>query len=182
MARAEVIAHTMALTDTISPELVSRIGEHVASVLESAPKNAFPKPATARVGAILNTTAKDAREKVLEALFNRDATFAGGVKRAIFAFGHIPQRVLPTDIPGIMRDIDQDTIITAIAAGMAEEPMAAEFILENMSKRLAEQIRDDAEARSPPAAAEGNDAMARIIAKIRELEEAGEIKLLVPED
>ena len=52
--------------------------------------------------------------------------------------------------------------------------------MENMSKRLAEQLRDDAEARNAPKPEEGEAAMAAVIAAIRDLEADGEISLLPP--
>ena len=178
--RAEVLAHTVALTETITPELVARIGVHIATVLAAAPTSAFAKSAADRVGAILNSSSKSAREKVLEGLLDRDAEFGTGVKRAIFAFTHVPQRLKPSDVPLITRDVPPDQLVTALAAGMESEPMSVEFLLENMSKRLAEQMRDDAEARGTPAEDEGEAAMAAVVATIRKLEEAGEIKLIAP--
>jgi flagellar motor switch protein FliG len=51
-----------------------------------------------------------------------------------------------------------------------------------MSKRLAEQLRDDADARKAPKPDEGEAAMAAVIAAIRDLETEGEITLLIPDD
>lgn len=180
--RAEILAHAIALTEKVSPDLVDRIGTHVADLLDAEPQSAFGKPAADRVGAILNTTAKAARDTVLSGLETRNAAFASVVKRAIFSFGHIPTRVQPADVPVITREIEPETFTTALAAAMAEEPLAVEFILENMSKRLAEQVRDDAEARGTPKPDEGNAAMSAVVAAIRTLEEAGSIVLLTPED
>lgn len=178
--RIEVLTHTMALTETITPDLVDRIGVHVAGVLDAVPPMAFSKPATERVGAILNTTAKEAREQVLEGLLARNAEFGAGVKRSIFSFGHIPTRINPTDVPAILRQTDNETFLVALAAGLVEEPLSVEFLLENMSKRLAEQMRDEAEGRGTPSLQDGEAAMAAVVATIREMEESGEIKLLAP--
>ncbi|MEJ6395225.1 FliG C-terminal domain-containing protein [Gymnodinialimonas sp. 2305UL16-5] len=180
--RAEVLAHTVALTETITPDLVHRIGVHLSNIVSNVPSNAFKKPAADRVGAILNSFGKDAREKVLEGLVSRDSVFASGVKRAIFAFGHIPQRVQPGDVGLITRDVPQDVLIPALAAGMEAEPLAVEFLLENMSKRLAEQLRDEAESGGTPTEEDGAAAMAAVVAAIRTLEERGELKLIAPDD
>ncbi|MEX3014956.1 FliG C-terminal domain-containing protein [Gymnodinialimonas hymeniacidonis] len=180
--RSDILAHSMALTETITPDLVERIGLHLAGVLDSAPVNAFEKAAAERVGAILNATPQEARDRMLEGLQARDEPFAAEVRKSIFAFPHIPARVEPADVPLIMRKVDGDTAVTALAAGKGAAPLTVEFLLENMSKRLAEQMRDDADARNAPKPEEGEAAMAEVIASIRELEAEGEITLLPPED
>ncbi|OAN84273.1 hypothetical protein A8B78_07335 [Jannaschia sp. EhC01] len=178
--RAEVLAHTVALTESITPELVERIGEHIAQVLEAIPPQAFAKTAAERVGAILNSTPQAAREKMLEGLDTRDAPFAKEVRKSIFSFNHIPMRVDPPDVPIIVRRADAQSIIVAFAAGLTAAPLTVEFMLENMSKRLAEQMRDEAEGLGTPKAEEGEAAMAELISTIRDLEASGDLKLLPP--
>ena len=178
--RSEVLAHSMALTETITPDLVDRIGVHIAGVLDAEPVKAFDSAAAERVGAILNATPQAARDRMLDSLTERDEPFATEVRKSIFAFPHIPMRLEPADVPLVMRKVDGDTAVTALAAGKVGAPLAVEFLLENMSKRLAEQLRDDAEARTPPKPEEGEAAMADVIAAIRDLESAGEITLLPP--
>lgn len=176
--RGEVVAHTVALTETITPELVDRIGIHIATVLEAIPPQAFAKTAAERVGAILNSTPQAAREKMLEGLNTRDAPFAKDVRKSIFSFNHIPIRVDPPDVQIIVRKADAKSIIVAFAAGLAAAPLTVEFLLENMSKRLAEQMRDEAEGLGQPKPEEGEAAMADLVSTIRDLEAAGEITLL----
>ena len=180
--RSDILAHSMALTETITPDLVDRIGLHVAAVIDSAPINAFDKAAAVRVGAILNASPQEMRDRMLESLDTRDAPFAVEVRKNIFTFEHIPSRVEPADVPIIMRRVNGDTAVTALAAAKTAAPLSVEFLLENMSKRLAEQLRDDAEARNPPKPEEGEAAMAEVIAAIRALEAEGELTLIVPDD
>ncbi len=180
--RSDVLAHSMALTAEISPDLVDRIGLHIITILDAAPINAFDKAAAERVGAILNATPQEARDRMLENLQSRDEPFAAEVRKSIFAFPHIPARLEAADVPLVMRKVDGDTAVTALAAGKASAPLTVEFLLENMSKRLAEQLRDDADARKAPKPDEGEAAMAAVIAAIRDLETEGEITLLIPDD
>lgn len=178
--RGQILAHTVALTETITPELVDRIGVHIAQVLEAIPPLAFAKSAAERVGAILNSTPQAAREKMLEGLNTRDAPFAKEVRKSIFSFNHIPMRVDPPDVPIIMRKADAKSVIVAFAAGLANAPLTVEFLLENMSKRLAEQMRDEAEGLGTPKPEEGEAAMADLVSTIRDLEASGDLTLLPP--
>ncbi|MCU4653856.1 flagellar motor switch protein FliG [Roseibacterium sp. SDUM158016] len=181
-ARAELIAHAVALTDTVQPETILRIGEQLHAQIVAEPKRAFPTGPVQRVGAILNAVNTAAREAVLEGLDARDAAFAGEVRRAIFTFHHIPKRVEAADVPRITRAVDGETLKTALAAGLVQAPLAVEFLLENMSKRMAEQLRDEAEAAGAPREAAGEAAMQAVVAAIRGLEEAGELRLLTEEE
>ena len=150
--------------------------------MQAQPVPAFSVPPADRVGAILNAAAAATREGVLEGLEAQDAEFADHVRKAIFTFDHIPKRLEPTDVPKVMRQVDGETTVTALAAGMQAAPVAVEFLLENMSKRMAEQLRDDAEARGQVRGPEGEAAMAEVVTVIRSLADDGGIRLIAQED
>jgi flagellar motor switch protein FliG len=176
--RAQTIAHAVSLTATISPKTVARIGQHLVGQVQMQPVSAFGASAVDRMGAMLNAMPGQTRDSLLEGLEARDADFAGEVRRAIFTFAHIPKRVEATDVPRILRQVEPDQLTLALAAGMEAAPLSVEFILENMSKRLAEQMREEVEAAGKPREEEGDMAMAAVIAAIRDLEERGELRLI----
>lgn len=180
--RAQVIAHAVSLTATVTPAMVDRIGVHLAVQMQDAAEPAFRASPVDRVGAILNSVSGSLRETLLGGLAARDAGFAGDVRRAIFTFQHIPKRVEPTDVPRILRRVEPDVVTRAIAAGLSDAPLTVEFLLENMSKRLADQIRDEAETLGKPRGEDGEAAMAEVVTAIRALEEEGEVRLIPPED
>lgn len=177
--RAPAVAHAVSLTATISPQTIETIGETLLNQIRATPRSAFKASAVDRVGAILNSATGVTRDAVLEGIIARDALFGEEVRRAIFTFDHIPRRIDPKDVPKIIREVDSDSLVTALAAGLEGAPLSVEFLLENMSKRMAEQLREEAEGRSMPRLEEGEAAQARIVAAIRDLESAGEL-LLVP--
>lgn len=180
--RAEVVAHAVSLTGAISPDTVERIGATLVAQMKDKPKPAFKTNAVSRIGAILNSSTGSLRDAILEGLAARDADFADDVRRAIFTFDHIPRRVEPTDVPKIIREVEADTLITALSMGLQAAPLSVEFLLENMSKRMADQLREDAESRNLPRPAEGEAAMGQVVGVIRTLEEAGEITLIAQEE
>jgi flagellar motor switch protein FliG len=180
--RAELIAHAVSLTDTVTPDTTLRIGEQLHARILAEPKRAFRTDPVSRVGAILNAVGSAARDAVLDGLDTRDAAFAGQVRRAIFTFEHIPKRVSAADVPRIASALDGQTFATALAAGMVKAPLSVEFLLENMSKRMAEQLRDQAEGSGPPREETGEAAMAAVVAAIRQLEENGDLRLIVEDD
>ncbi len=177
--RAPAVAHAVSLTATVSPQTIEIIGETLLNQIRSTPRSAFKASALDRVGAILNSATGVTRDAVLEGIIARDALFGEEVRRAIFTFDHIPRRIDPKDVPKIIREVESDSLVTALAASLETAPLSVEFLLENMSKRMAEQLREEAEGRGTPRAEEGEAAQARIVTAIRDLESAGEL-LLVP--
>ncbi len=179
--RARQITYAMSLTGAISPEVVERIGRSLAEQLDAQPATAFSEGPVERVGAILNFSPASTREEVLEGLEQDDATFAREVRKAIFTFANIPKRIDPRDIPRITRNLDQAQLITALAAATGPLRESAEFILSAMSRRMADQLREEMENLGTVKASDGEAAMNAVVNAIRELEAAGEI-LLIAED
>lgn len=182
--RARRVAFAMSLTANVDPETVRRIGQSLATQIDQQPLRAFETGPAERIGAILNITANATREQVLSGLESDDAGFAQEVRRKIFTFDLIPARLAPRDVPKVLRMVPQDVLITALAAAGSQEKLApvTEFLLQNISQRLAQSLRDELEASGPVKEKEGEAAMTEIIAMIRQLEGAGELALIPPED
>ncbi len=181
-ARARRIAYAISLTGNIAPDVVRRIGLSLASQLDAQPMKAFAEGPVERVGAILNFSPAATREDVLEGLHQQDEGFATEVRRAIFTFANIPSRIDPRDIPKITRDVDPAKLITALASASGAAAKATEFILANMSQRMAGSMREEMEALGKVRDRDGEEAQNAVVAVIRDLEEAGEIFLVAEED
>ncbi|MEM1350966.1 MAG: FliG C-terminal domain-containing protein [Pseudomonadota bacterium] len=179
---ARRITYAVSQTSAVTPDAVDRIGLSLATQLDAEPLKAFQNGPVERVGAILNSTTSVTRDDVLEGLDETDAGFAEMVRRAIFTFANIPQRIAARDIPRVVRMLDQESLLTALAgaeaAGMKD---AADFILENMSARMADQLREDMQDRGKVSAPEMEEAASQIVQVIRDMEAAGDL-LLVVED
>ena len=182
--RARRVAYAVSQTGNVDPETVRRIGISLVSQLDALPPRAFESGPVERVGAILNVSAALTREDVLQGLQETDADFADLVRRAIFTFVHLPRRVLGRDVPKIIRLVDQPVLVTALAAtvGVAELEVAAEFMLANMSQRMAQGLREEMASRGRVKEKDAEAAMAAVVMAIRQLEAAGEIVLIQPEE
>ncbi|MBQ1202740.1 MAG: flagellar motor switch protein FliG [Loktanella sp.] len=179
-ARARRITYAMSLTADVAPDVVRRIGRALAQDHAQNAPLAFDKAPPQRLGAILNSAATDTREDVLDGLGSTDPDFASDVRRTNFTFQDIAARVKPTDIPNVIRGVDNTVLSTALAAALAGDTMlvaSAAYILENLSQRMASQLREEADERGAVRKADGETAMATITAAIRELVDAGMITL-----
>ncbi len=180
---ARRITYAVNQTNAVTPEAVDRIGLSLAAQLDAEPISAFDEGPVQRVGAILNNSTSATREDMLSGLDETDEAFAVEVRKAIFTFANIPARISPRDLPGVLRNVEQEQLVTALAAaqqtGMED---AADFVLENMSGRLADQLREEIAEAGTIKTADGEAAMAAIVAVIREMEASGELLLLAVED
>ncbi|MEP2027932.1 MAG: FliG C-terminal domain-containing protein [Paracoccaceae bacterium] len=180
--KARSITYAVSLTGAVTPDAVDRIGLSLASQLDDKPVMAFALDPVERVGEILNSSMAATRDDVLSGLDETDADFASLVRRAIFTFLNIPDRIEPRDIPKVLREIDQAQVVIALAAAKADGmEEAAEFILSNLSGRMSDSIREEMEEAGTIKPRIGEAAMAEFIGAIRKLEASGDITLVVPE-
>ncbi len=182
--RARRVAYAVSMTGNVDPETVRRIGAALLAELDNQPPKAFDQGPVERVGAILNVSPTLTRDDVLQGLEAEDAEFAAEVRKAIFTFVHIPSRLAPRDTPKITRLVEQPLLVTALAAATGKPGLeeAAEFILANISQRLAQGLREEMGTRGRVKDKDAEEAMTAIIAAIRTLETSGEITLIQPEE
>lgn len=177
-ARARQIASAMSLTDRVEAAALRRIGMALLHAADSLIRPAISGAPVEKVGAILNLTSSTRRNEVLEGLDQDDAEFAREVRKAIFAWEHIPQRVDPRDVPRIIREVEPQTLRHALAAQAEPDRDAAEFILNALPSRMAESLRDEVAEAGRIRAEEITAATGEIVLAIRRMEEAGDLFLI----
>lgn len=180
---ARRITYAVSQTNAVTPEAIDRIGLSLAAQFDAEPVVAFDSGPVQRVGAILNSSTAATRDDMLSGLDETDEAFAAEVRKAIFTFGNIKTRVAVRDLAKVLKEVDQAVLVTAFvsaeATGLED---VVEFVLENMSKRMAEQIREEMNELGKVKAADGEEAMSSVVAAVRSLEASGEIMLLTEED
>ncbi len=180
---ARRITFAVSKTTNVTPEAVERIGWSLAAQLDQRPTPAFKDEPGARIGAILNQSTATTRDGLLTALNEEDADFAETVRQSIFIFSHIPKRIMPRDVPAILRGVEQPVLVSALAGAAApEDQETVDFMLSNMSSRMAENLREEMAERGKVKQAEAEEAMSQIILAIRNLLDDGTIALVETED
>ena len=175
--QAYALAIAISRTENIAPDVVTRIGATLAAQVSVKPPRAFATPSAKRLGAILNASPAGLRGSLLGHLATEDESFASGVRQAIFTFQDIPLRVELRDVPAIMRTIAPEDMTAIMAAERPDDAVAIGFLLDNMSKRAVETLREDAEARAKPDTLTYEAASNRVAALVRDLADAGQIAL-----
>lgn len=182
---ARRVTFAVSQTETIGADAVASIGNGLVADYCKTKQSAFEKPPVDRVGDILNSSPAAVRDDVLTGLDSADETFAKSVRKAIFTFANIPDRLRPIDVPTCLRVIDGDEMSKAIAGawGMGgDDTVAADYILSCISQRMANQMKEDANALGTIKPTDAEEAMNAVSAAIRELADAGTITLIDPEE
>jgi len=179
--RARRITYAVSLTGSVTPEAVDRIGLALAAQLDTRAPRAFTEEPVKRLGAILDNSTASTRDDLLEGLEETDGDFAARVRKAIFTFADIPARLAPLDVPRAVRELDQDSLVRALAAAMQMgQQDAADYVLSNMSRRMADTLRESMAEAGTIRTREGEAALAEVVRAIRRLADRGEITLQSP--
>jgi flagellar motor switch protein FliG len=171
--RADVLMR-IATLDGVQPSALQELDD----ILERQYAGSFSLTSPASGGKetaanILNFLDADAEQKITEAIQQVDETLADEIRNLMFVFSNL----LDVDDRGIqtlLREVPSDTLLLALK-GADEE--VKNKIFKNMSKRAADMLLDDLEAKGPVRLSEVEEAQKAILAVAKRLADEGEIAL-----
>ncbi|MGB0498807.1 MAG: flagellar motor switch protein FliG [Rubricella sp.] len=135
------------------------------------------KPAEV-IGGVMNNISSDARERLLKHLEERKPQLAQDVVRTMFTFADIPARVEGRDVGVVLRAVEEDVLLTALKHAETRKLPTADFILGNITRRLADRYRGELDTMQDVKQRDGEKAQQEIIAAIQRLAKAREITLV----
>ena len=166
------VAKRIATMDRTSPDVI----KEVERVLESKLSSLVNQDYTIIGGVdavvdILNTVDRGTEKHIMETLEIEEPELADEIRKKMFVFEDI---LLLDDraIQRVLRDVDNNDLAVALKSSN-EEVQAA--IFNNMSKRLAEMIKEDMEFMGPVRMKDVEEAQQKIVNIIRKLEDSAEI-------
>ena len=122
---------------------------------------------------ILNFVDSSLEGEIMDSIKDADAELGQQIQDLMFVFDNLID-VDDRGIQSLLREVSSDTLILALKG--ADEGMK-EKVFDNMSKRAAEMLRDDLEARGPVKLSEVEGAQKEILAIARRLADSGDITL-----
>ena len=178
-ARARETMLAIINTQKISPEVIELIGQSVSETMfnEDGP-SVFAKTPVERAGDIMNFAQSDIRDRLMEDFGQNDPDTAEKIRKVMFTFADIPDRVQPRDVSAITRTVDPETLLRA----MKTAPTEAQFLLSGLSTRIADQLREELAEMDTVKKKDAEAAMNELIIGIRKLESDGEITLITEEN
>lgn len=122
---------------------------------------------------ILNFMESSIEAEIMDNIKEIDADLGQNIQDLMFVFDNLLD-VSDRDIQTILREISSESLVLALKG--AEDELK-EKIFKNMSKRAAEMLRDDLEARGPVKLSDVEGAQKEILSIARRLAESGDISL-----
>ncbi|ABC31870.1 flagellar motor switch protein FliG [Hahella chejuensis KCTC 2396] len=171
--RLDIIMRVAAL-ETIQPQALQELN----NILEKQ-FSGGTSAQTSRIGGvkraadIMNFMDSSLEAPLMESIKDVDADLGSQIEDLMFVFDNLKD-VDDRGIQSLLREVSSDNLILALKG--AEEDLQ-EKIFRNMSKRAAELLRDDLEARGPVRVSEVEAAQKEILTIARRMAEAGEIML-----
>lgn len=178
VALAEAATGAFPMTAALQPDAVTAIGHALLQEIARRPKPAFERDPADRFGAVLNLAPAETRERILSRIEADDARMAERVRRVMFSFADIPDRVIPRDVPRILRDVDKAALLTALSGAETVCPEVISFLLSNLPARRADQLREELADTAPARPRDADAAMRKVVQAIRDLAERNEIGLI----
>ena len=166
------VARRIATMDRTSPDVIKEVERVLESKLSSLVNQDYTIiGGVDAVVEILNTVDRGTEKHIMETLEVEEPELADEIRKKMFVFEDI---LLLDDraIQRVLRDVDNNDLAIA-CKGSTEEVQNA--IFSNMSKRLAEMIREDMEFMGPVRMKDVEEAQQKIVNIIRKLEYSAEI-------
>lgn len=166
------VAQRIATMESTSPEII----KEVEMVLERKLSSMVTQDYSATGGIqsivdILNSVDRGTEKYILETLEIQDAELVEEIRKKMFVF----EDIVNLDSVGIqrfIREVDNNELAVALKAAGDE---VKEMIFANMSKRMAEMLREDMDFMGPVRLRDVEEAQQKIVNIIRKLEDANEI-------
>jgi flagellar motor switch protein FliG len=166
------VAQRIATMESTSPEVI----KEVELVLERKLSSMVTQDYTIAGGIqaivdILNAVDRGTEKFIMETLEIQEADLAEEIRKRMFVFEDI-MNLDSVSIQRFIREIENSDLSIALK-GSTEE--VKDIIFNNMSKRMAETLREDMEFMGPVRLRDVEESQQKIVNVIRKLEEAGEI-------
>ena len=141
-----------------------------------APPGAVPT-ASAPFVDMLDLLPASLREGLIDHIGAGDEAMAAAIRSTLLTFQILPDRLNEVAVAALVRTAERGVLMQALKLGETNAAATNDFLLANMSKRMADQLREELAALAPPSEAEGEAAQRAIVAVVKSLEKSGEIKL-----
>ncbi len=168
------IATRIALMTQASPEVVKEIASVMEQRLESVIRHEYQEVGgVGSLAQILNSSDRATEQNILNFLTDSDPELADEVRSRLFTFEDIAS-LDDRAIQMILKEVDAKDLPLALRG---TSPDVSEKILQNMSQRGAEMLREEMEYMPPQRKRVVEEAQSKVVAAVRKLEDSGALVL-----
>ncbi|MCP5181173.1 MAG: flagellar motor switch protein FliG [Pseudomonadales bacterium] len=166
------IVMRVARLDSVSPTALAELAAVLEQHAGRQAANRFAQLGGRRNAAeIVNKLGRGVDQAVLEKMREVDESLAQLIQEQMFVFDNL-SLIDDRGIQTLLREVSTDMLVLALKGA---DPLLAEKFFANMSKRAAELLRDDMEAKGPVRLSEVEAAQKEIVGIARRLADEGEL-------
>jgi flagellar motor switch protein FliG len=177
--RARMILMRLARMGRVDDEVMEELQRSL--MLDYAPRLA-EEAAGARthgvIASIFSEMAPQQAAPFIELLAQEMPEAADAVQKTMFRFDDILTRVTSQALQIVIRNCEKDALVLALRLAKQRDPKVADYFLENMSKRAAEQLQEDMQGAGPVRVKDAERAQVQVVRLIQDLARRGEIVLV----
>jgi flagellar motor switch protein FliG len=177
---SKVAAAAMTRLQPPDTETADAIATAVAEELLQAQGAAETIAASEPAAAVFDLLPSALRDGLMAHLEAADAPIAAVLRRMLITFEQLQERLNEGAVAALFRSADRETLLKALKFGETTAPETVAYLLANISKRMAEQFREDIAALATPTEQDGESAQRTLIAVLKRLEKSGAIKIAPP--
>ena len=170
--RLDIIMRVSSM-DRVQPQALQELNEMLEGQSTSSAGQFRTMGGVKHTSDIMNLIESTIEAELMEGIKEVDESLANQIQELMFVFDNLID-VDDRAIQVILREVASDVLILALKGA---DTALQEKIFRNMSKRAAELLRDDLEAKGPVRVSEVEDAQKEILSVARRLAEDGEIML-----
>ncbi len=170
----EMVVEKLATLESTPIEVVETLGEVLSSKVGERVSRALNQTGGEKsAAAVLNAMSKDERKKLLDSMDERAPDLVRSIRMKMFTFDDLQTLDVKT-IQKIMREVDASKLAVALSAAT---DTLKEAMLGSLSKRAAENVREEIDNMGKISLREVEANQNSIIDVVRQLETEGEISL-----
>jgi flagellar motor switch protein FliG len=170
------VAHRIALMERASPEVIRLIERELDRRMSTVlgPQELSSIGGVAPLVAIINRADRATERMILEGLESVSPELAEQVRAQMFIFEDLTS-LDDKAIQMVLRNVDSATLALSLKGTSAA---VREKIMRNLSTRAAENLAEEIELLGPKRLSEVEEAQAKVVTEIRNLEQSGQIVIM----
>jgi len=168
------VAYRIATMENITPSVLKQIEDSLETNLRDILGGNKAVGGPKVVAEMLNLTGASVEKNVLDRLDAHDPEVAEIVRNMMFVFDDI-HKLSDREVQIVLREVEQKDLVIALKAASED---VREKVLGNMSERVRSFIEDEIEFSGPMRLSEVEEVQLRIVQKIRQLEDQGQVAIV----
>ena len=177
--KTQSILLRMARLGQIDQRFVMTVAETLnREFLKPLKKQSSSRRPSDMLSTVINFLPEAKRVNALEFIEAEDAGLADEIRKSLLTFQDLHARLPPAGVAALVRVADRNMLLQAIKYGRQNAARTVEYLFENLSKRMGQQLEEDVAKLKPVKIKDAEQAQNAMIDVVRKLVETGEVELI----